>query len=55
MLDDKDISFTRELYRTFYKRYPDDNPTDINTLNKYKFMQRKLATIASRRCSPHVR
>ena len=40
MLDDKDIEFTKALYRAFYSRYPDDNPTDINTLNKYKFMKR---------------
>ena len=39
MLDDKDIEFTKALYRAFYSRYPDDNPTDINTLNKYEFMK----------------
>lgn len=41
MLNDKELEIAKGLYREFYATYPEDNPSDINTLNKYNFMKQK--------------
>jgi hypothetical protein len=41
MLNDKELEIAKGLYREFYATYPEENPTDINTLSKYNFMKEK--------------
>ena len=36
-LDDDDIEFAKELYKIFYSRYAESNPTDLNTITKYRY------------------
>ena len=39
MLNDKELEIAKGLFREFYATYPEENPSDCNSLNKYSFMQ----------------
>ena len=41
MLNDKELEIAKDLFREFFSRYPEENPSDVNTLNKYNFMMEK--------------